>query len=153
VISMNKEAWDDAQRRRAEKFEEIVRLLSNELGSDVDAEQEAKEAIEQWEETVEMEDAPTSPATPLQSLLREYHDICEEILDIEVEEHDITLTDAERQFIEIMRERKPTDNLKVTIELVDGAWEVSMSLVIEGRLKTIHGTGRTFGEAWESAER
>jgi len=61
------------------------------------------------------------------------------------------LTDGERQFIEIVSERQPADDLKITIELADGAWEVSMSVDIEGRRRTIRGTGRTFSEAWESA--
>ena len=42
--------------------------------------------IEQWEENVEMEDPPRHPRTPLQQLLREYHEICEDILDIEDED-------------------------------------------------------------------
>ena len=47
---------------------------------------EAKQYVEQWEETVEMRTSPTiRPITPLRRLLAEYHDLCERILD----EHDI----------------------------------------------------------------
>jgi hypothetical protein len=49
-------------------------------------EDEAKQYIEQWEETVEMRTSLNiRPITPLRRLLAEYHDICERILD----EHDI----------------------------------------------------------------
>jgi hypothetical protein len=58
----------------------------------------------------------------------------------------ITLTEAEREFIEIMREA-PAE-LKLTIEFLDGAWEVAMSAVIGGRRHTSRGTGRTFSDAW-----
>jgi hypothetical protein len=44
--------------------------------------QEAAHAIEQWEEMAEMGTTPPAPRTPLQGLLREYHEICEQILDI-----------------------------------------------------------------------
>ena len=45
-------------------------------------EDEAKQYVEQWEETVEMGTSPTiRPITPLRRLLAEYHDICERILD------------------------------------------------------------------------
>ena len=56
------------------------------VGPDLDLDQEAKNVIEQWEENVEMEDPPRHPRTPLQQLLREYHEICEDILDIEDED-------------------------------------------------------------------
>ncbi|MGB6657762.1 MAG: hypothetical protein WBE90_01345 [Xanthobacteraceae bacterium] len=71
-----------AEERRAKKFQEIMQSLSTALGPDVDLEKEAKDAIEQWEEAAEMKMPPTEPSTPLKQLLREYHDICEEILDI-----------------------------------------------------------------------
>jgi hypothetical protein len=49
-------------------------------------EDEAKQYVEQWEETVEMMTNFTiRPVTPLRHLLAEYHDICERILD----EHEI----------------------------------------------------------------
>jgi hypothetical protein len=45
-------------------------------------EDEAKQYVEQWEETVEMTTSPTiRPMTPLRRLLAEYHDTCERILD------------------------------------------------------------------------
>ena len=72
----------DAERRRTAKFQEIGQLIRATLGSDVDVDSEAHNAIEQWEETAEMAVKPIEPTTPLQRLLREYHDICEEILNI-----------------------------------------------------------------------
>ncbi len=80
---MDVESWNAAEERRAKKFGEIMRLLAQTLGDDAKLEQETKDAIEQWEETVEMEVIPPDPKTPLQCLLRDYHDICEEILDIQ----------------------------------------------------------------------
>ena len=74
-----------AEERRVRKLQQIKQLLSIVLGPDVDLNQEAKDVIKQWEETVEMEVRPPGPKTPLQSLLREYHDICEDIQDIEGE--------------------------------------------------------------------
>ena len=53
------------------------------LGPDVDLDQEAKNVIEQWEENVEMEDPPRHP---LQQLLCEYHEICQDMRDIEDED-------------------------------------------------------------------
>ena len=45
-------------------------------------EDEAKQYVEQWEETVEMKTSfAIRPITPLRRLLAEYHDICERILD------------------------------------------------------------------------
>ncbi len=80
---MDTEAWNNAERRRADKFHEIMQLIASTLGPDVDAEQETNFAIEQWEETVEMEVDPPAPTNALQVLLREYHSICDEILNIE----------------------------------------------------------------------
>jgi len=83
---MDTERWNAAEERRLRKLQQIRQLLSIELGPDVDLDQEAKNVIEQWEENVEMEDPPRHPRTPLQQLLREYHEICEDILDIEDED-------------------------------------------------------------------
>ena len=80
---MDRQKWDDAERRRAEKFNEIKQLLAETLGPNADLEEEALDAIDEWENTVEMEDAPIAATTPLQRLLREYHYICEEILDLD----------------------------------------------------------------------
>jgi DNA phosphorothioation-dependent restriction protein DptG len=79
---MDTERWNAAEERRVRKLQQIKQLLSL---ADVDLNQEAKDVIKQWEETVEMEVRPPGPKTPLQSLLREYHDICEDIHDIEGE--------------------------------------------------------------------
>jgi DNA phosphorothioation-dependent restriction protein DptG len=77
---MDSKAWNEAERRRVDKFREIMRLVSTTLGPDADLEQETMHAIEQWEETVEMDIDPLAPTNALQALLREYHDICDEIL-------------------------------------------------------------------------
>jgi hypothetical protein len=42
------------------------------------------------------------------------------------------LTGDERQFIETMRKRKSTGIFKLTVELVDGAWELSLLCRLAG---------------------
>ena len=77
---------------KIKKFDEICALVARELGygelSTMNGEgrnrveDEAKQYVEQWEETVEMRTSPTiRPITPLRRLLSQYHDICERILD------------------------------------------------------------------------
>jgi hypothetical protein len=46
---------------------------------------EAKNLIAQWKETAAMEIWPPKASAPLQCLLREYHEICDVIVDIEDE--------------------------------------------------------------------
>jgi hypothetical protein len=78
--------------QKTKKFDEICALVARELGygelsslSDEDrnqVEDEARQYVEQWEETVEMRISPTlRPMTPLRRLLGQYHVICERILD------------------------------------------------------------------------
>jgi hypothetical protein len=78
--------------QKAGKFAVICALVARELGfgelsamSDevrTQVEDEAKQYVEQWAETVEMKTNPSiRPMTPLRRLLNEYHDICERILD------------------------------------------------------------------------
>jgi hypothetical protein len=81
--NMDTDRRNAAEERRVRKLQQIKQLLSIVLGPDVDLNQEAKDVIKQWEETVEMEIKPSGPKMPLQSLLREYHEICEDIHDIE----------------------------------------------------------------------
>lgn len=82
--------------QKSEKFGQVCALAARELGygelatltveDRVRVEEEAKQYVEQWEETVEMRtDFTIRPVTPLRHLLAEYHDICERILD----EHEI----------------------------------------------------------------
>jgi hypothetical protein len=85
----------ELETQRAAKFQEIEAIIAWRLGygaldgltpeqkSAVKA--EAEQAIDQWEETAEMEMPPIEPSTPLQALLREHHEICEQILDIQDE--------------------------------------------------------------------
>ena len=63
----------------------------------------------------------------------------------------MTLTDAERQFIEIMRDHDAREDLSVEVKTASGAWDISMSAVVNGKRLTIRGTGRTFGDAWDNA--
>ena len=74
--------------QKAEKFTAICALVARELGygelstiSEEDrnqVEDEAKQYVELWGETVEMQTSPTiRPITPLRRLLIEHHDICE----------------------------------------------------------------------------
>ena len=78
--------------QKSKKFDQVCAVVALELGygelstlSDVErnrVEDEAKQCVEQWEETVEMRTSLTiRPITPLRRLLAEYHDIGERILD------------------------------------------------------------------------
>jgi hypothetical protein len=78
--------------QKSKKFDEVCALVARELGyselpllSDEDrsrVEDEAKQYVEQWGETVEMRTSPSiRPITTLRRLLAEHHDICERILD------------------------------------------------------------------------
>ena len=81
--------------QKYEKFGEVCAVAARELGygdlstlsveDRIRVEDEAKQYVEQWEETVEMRTNFTiRPVTPLRHLLAEYHDICERI-----DEHEI----------------------------------------------------------------
>ena len=72
-----------AEERRVRKLQQIKQLLSIVLGPDVDLNQEAKNLIDQWQAAMEIR--PPKTQTPLQCLLREYHEIREGILDTEDE--------------------------------------------------------------------
>jgi len=78
--------------QKSAKFAQVCALAARELGYGVlstlsveeriRVEDEAKQYVEQWEETVEMKTSfAIRPITPLRRLLAEYHDICERILD------------------------------------------------------------------------
>ena len=78
--------------QKSKKFDLVCALVARELGyselpllSDEDrsrVEDEAKQYVEQWGETVEMRTSPTIRLiTPLRRLLAEHHEICERILD------------------------------------------------------------------------
>ena len=82
--------------QKSEKFGEVCAVAARELGygdlstlsgeDRIRVEDDAKQYVEQWDETVEMRTNFTIRAvTPLRHLLAEYHDICEKILD----EHEI----------------------------------------------------------------
>lgn len=67
----------------------------------------------------------------------------------------LELDDAERQLIEMLREQSSSkDNLRIVIELLDGAWEIEMSALLATKTGTrkhhaARGVGRTFSQAWE----
>jgi hypothetical protein len=83
MSSMSRTKWDELEARQAEKFDEIMQTIREALGLDADnIEREAEEAIEEWEEGPELRGSPLKPKTPLQRLLHEYHEICEELIDI-----------------------------------------------------------------------
>ena len=77
------------EKRRRQKLNEIAAAIASELGYGAFAslaagerirlQREAWEAIGIWEHMVEMEARPKEPSTPLQALLREHHNICEDI--------------------------------------------------------------------------
>jgi hypothetical protein len=78
--------------QKSKKFDQVCALVAREFGygelpllSDEDrsrVEDEAKQYVERWEDTVEMRTSPTIRLImPLRRLLAEHHDICERILD------------------------------------------------------------------------
>jgi hypothetical protein len=83
---------EELYSQKSKKFDQVCALVARELGygelstlSDGErnrVQDEAKQYVEQWEETVEMKTNFTiRPITPLRRLLAEYRDICERILD------------------------------------------------------------------------
>jgi hypothetical protein len=75
---------NSAEERREKKFQEIMQSLSAILGSNVDLEQEATDALEMWDEAVGMEDA-LRDQTPFELLLREYHNLSKVLMRIQDE--------------------------------------------------------------------
>jgi hypothetical protein len=78
--------------QKSAKFDQVCGFAAHELGygelstlsveDRLRVEDEAKQYVELWEETVEMKTSfAIRPITPLRRLLAEYHDICERILD------------------------------------------------------------------------
>jgi hypothetical protein len=75
--------------RLDDKFDQIALLIAQRLGfqtplSNADrkkASEEAEQAIERWDKDAEMAALPPEPATPLQQLFHEHHEIQERILD------------------------------------------------------------------------
>jgi hypothetical protein len=61
----------------------------------------------------------------------------------------MTLTDAERQFIEAMRQA--STDFRVEIKREGGAWEVELSENPPNG-KIARGVGATFGAAWDNVE-
>jgi hypothetical protein len=59
------------------------------------------------------------------------------------------ITDQERQFLESLRQKRSHD-LRVTIEYMQGAWDVTMTE--PGTKRLARGTGATFGEAWDNMQ-
>lgn len=81
---------------KSKKFDQVCAVIAHELGygglsnlsvgERIRVEDEARQCVDLWEETVEMRTSPSiRPITPLRRLLAQYHDICEKILD----EHEI----------------------------------------------------------------
>jgi hypothetical protein len=81
--------------QKAEKFGQLCAIAARELGygelsalsveDRIRVEDEAKQYVAQWEETVEIKTDFTIRPFSLRRLLAEYHDICERLLD----EHEI----------------------------------------------------------------
>ena len=68
-----------------DKFDEIVCLLAEQLGystADPRCYEKAENVIDRWEEDAEIVADPIGPANALRGLLRQHHDIAEEILGI-----------------------------------------------------------------------
>jgi hypothetical protein len=68
-----------------DKFDEIASLLAEQLGysaTDPRCYEEAEKVIDRWEEDAEIAADPIEPTNALQGLLRQHHDIAEEILGI-----------------------------------------------------------------------
>jgi hypothetical protein len=68
-----------------DKFDEIVSVLAEQLGystADPRCYEKAENVIDRWEEDAEIVADPIGPANALRGLLRQHHDIAEEILGI-----------------------------------------------------------------------
>jgi hypothetical protein len=90
------ETRQELEMRRDMKFRKITDVVATDLGfgdferstSDIQtkaeqrAERRARLVIEHWQETVERAASPRKPNTPLETLLREYHEICSQISDL-----------------------------------------------------------------------
>jgi hypothetical protein len=83
---------EELYSQKSKKFDQVCAVAARELGygelsilSNEErnrVEDEAKQYVEQWEETVEMRTSlAIRPITPLRRLLAEYHEIGERILD------------------------------------------------------------------------
>jgi hypothetical protein len=66
----------------------------------------------------------------------------------------VRLSAAEDQLIQILRRmRKGRPNCRILIEINDGVWDVTTSLQTADPVDLeVRGTGRTFSQAWNSAE-
>jgi hypothetical protein len=81
----------ELEGRRIAKFDEIAALIARDLGLRPLSElswaegrriaEDANDAIEAWE-TVEMDLVHSGPKYPLQMLVRQYHEICEQLLEL-----------------------------------------------------------------------
>jgi len=81
----------ELEGRRIAKFNEIAAVIARDLGLRPISElswaegrriaEDANHAIEEWE-MIEMDLAQSGPKYTLQMLLRQYHEICEQILEL-----------------------------------------------------------------------
>jgi hypothetical protein len=86
----------ELELRRNEKFRNIILVIAGglsfgEFEALADEQKtrfanEAEDAIDEWEEMIHMHVPPPEPTTPLQTLLRDYHEICGRIMDIHDED-------------------------------------------------------------------
>jgi hypothetical protein len=86
----------DLEARRLAVHNEIEGLIAADLGygdrgtlddaQKTKVEERAELVINHWEETVEMGMSPREPSTRLEALLREHHEICEQIVDLRDQE-------------------------------------------------------------------
>ena len=75
--------WNQVEAQRAKKFQEIRQAISHTVAPDVDLEQEAIHAIEEWKEGPDLDNR--RPDTLLQKLLSEYLDVVSEQMNVEDE--------------------------------------------------------------------
>jgi hypothetical protein len=88
-------ARSDLHRRRNKTMDEIIAMIARDLGyggvtsltpdQRDSVEDEAEDAEERWSKTTEMADPVPDPTTPLQRLLKQYHDLGQAILDLSEE--------------------------------------------------------------------
>ena len=60
------------------------------------------------------------------------------------------ISEQEQQMIECIHEQRPGDQFALTIEWLDGAWNITLAAGQNDAQRTARGTGVSFDAAWEN---